>query len=62
MENDKLNNIQGDIISFVKAKEPVHIGEIFKNLKISQTKGFMYVMDLINNGQLNYVSHNQVHS
>lgn len=48
------------IIMFVSENQPVHIGEIFKTLKISQTKGLPYVISMINNGKLSYDSHNQV--
>ncbi|MCW3804398.1 hypothetical protein [Plebeiibacterium marinum] len=53
--------IEEKIISFVNDHQPVHIGEIFKDLKISQTKGMNYVISLINQGKLSYASHNQVH-
>jgi len=52
--------IEEKIISFVSANQPVHIGEIFKTLRISQTKGLPYVISMINNGKLCYNSHNQV--
>lgn len=54
-------NIEDKIISVVSEKQPVHIGEIFKTLKISQKKGMNYVIALINQGKLNYAAHNQVH-
>ncbi len=53
--------IEDKIIHFVSEKQPVHIGEILKTLRLSQTKGLNYVISLINNGKLNYASHNQVH-
>lgn len=54
-------NIEDKIISVVSEKQPVHIGEIFKTLKISQKKGMNYVIAMINQGKLNYAAHNQVH-
>lgn len=54
------NNLEDKIISFVSEQQPVHIGEIFKGLKISQTKGLNYVTTMINQGKLIYASHNQV--
>ncbi len=56
----KANNLEDKIISFVSEQQPVHIGEIFKGLKISQTKGLNYVTTMINQGKLIYASHNQV--
>ena len=53
-------NLEDQIISFVSEKQPVHIGEIFKGLRISQIKGINYVTSLINQGKLTYASHNQV--
>ena len=53
-------NMEEKIISFVSERQPVHIGEIFKDLKISQTKGMNYVISMINQGKLIYASHNQV--
>ncbi len=54
------NDLEDKIISFVSEQQPVHIGEIFKGLKISQTKGLNYVTTMINQGKLIYASHNQV--
>ncbi len=54
------NNLEDKIISFVSEQQPVHIGEIFKNLKISQTRGLNYVTTMINQGKLIYASNNQV--
>ncbi|SMO51752.1 hypothetical protein SAMN06265379_102163 [Saccharicrinis carchari] len=59
-ERKTTNNLEDKIISFVSKEQPVHIGEIFKNLKISQTKGLNYVTSMINQGKLIYASHNQV--
>ncbi len=53
-------NLEDKIISFVREKQPVHIGEIFKNLRISQVKGINHVTTMINQGKLIYASHNQV--
>ncbi|GAF04228.1 hypothetical protein [Saccharicrinis fermentans] len=53
-------NLEEKIISFVSEKQPVHIGEIFKTLRISQTKGLNYVTSMINQGKLYYASNNQV--
>ncbi|MGQ1785996.1 MULTISPECIES: hypothetical protein [unclassified Saccharicrinis] len=55
-------NLEDKIISFVSEKQPVHIGEIFKTLRISQTKGMNYVTSMINQGKLIYASHNQVNA
>ncbi len=52
--------IEEKIISFVHDEQPVYIGEIFKGLRISQTKGMNCVISLINQGKLNYGSNNQV--
>ncbi len=60
-EEKSKKGIEEKIISFVEERQPVHIGEIFKNLRISQTKGLNYVISLISRGKLNYASHNQVH-
>lgn len=60
-EDKKNKSLEDKIISVVSEKQPVHIGEIFKTLKISQTKGMNYVIALINQGKLNYAAHNQVH-
>ena len=53
-------NLEEKIISFVSEKQPVHIGEIFKTLRISHTKGLNYVTTMINQGKLYYASNNQV--
>lgn len=60
MMKDKKVNLEEKIISFVSEKQPVHIGEIFKNLRISQKKGMNYVISMINQGKLIYASNNQV--
>ena len=60
MTSKKTVSMEEKIISFVSERQPVHIGEIFKNLKISQTKGMNYVTSMINQGKLIYASHNQV--
>ncbi len=52
--------IEERIISFVNEEQPVYMGEIFKELRISQTKGLNYVISLINQGKLSYASNNQV--
>ncbi|TLX77647.1 hypothetical protein E9993_03110 [Labilibacter sediminis] len=60
--NDAKNkNLEDKILSVVNEKQPIHIGEIFKTLRISQTKGMNFVLSLINQGKLNYAAHNQVH-
>ncbi len=53
-------SIEEKIISFVSEKQPVHMGEIFKTLRISQTKGLNYIIAMINQGKLSYGSRNQV--
>ncbi len=52
--------IEEKIISFVSERQPVHMGEIFKTLRISQTKGLNYIIAMINQGKLSYGSRNQV--
>ncbi len=60
-EKDKIRiGIEEKIISFVNEEQPVYIGEIFKGLRISPTRGMNYVISLINQGKLNYGTNNQV--
>ncbi len=54
------HRIEERIITFVSEKQPVIMGEIFKNLRISHTKGLNYVIAMINQGKLSYDSRNQV--
>lgn len=63
LKKERLKNksMEDKIISVVNERQPIHIGEIFKALRISQTKGLNYVIALINQGKLNYADHNQVH-
>ncbi|WP_075590276.1 hypothetical protein [Labilibacter marinus] len=60
MMEKETSTLETEIISFVSKKQQVHIGEIFKNLKISQKKGMNYVISMINQGKLSYASNNQV--
>ncbi len=45
----------------VKENQPMHIGDIFKILRIGHSKGLNYVISMINQGKLSYASNNQVH-
>ncbi len=58
---DRSPSMEDKIITFVSEKQPVHIGEIFKSLRISHTKGMNFVISMINQGKLSYAEHNQVH-
>ncbi|WP_068474738.1 hypothetical protein [Saccharicrinis aurantiacus] len=57
----KLPELEERIFDVVSEKQPMHIGEIFKVLRISPTKGLNSVISMINQGKLSYAANNQVH-
>ncbi len=57
----KMRELEEQIIDVVKENQPMHIGDIFKILRIGHSKGLNYVISMINQGKLSYASNNQVH-
>jgi predicted HTH transcriptional regulator len=49
-----LKAVESKIVKYVKKHQPVYMGEIIKDMRMSQSEGSKRIMKLLNNDKLKY--------
>ncbi len=49
-----LRSLESKIIKYVKKHQPVYMGEIIKDMRMSQSGGRQHIMGLLSSGKLKY--------
>ncbi|MBI9060994.1 MAG: hypothetical protein JEZ14_03360 [Marinilabiliaceae bacterium] len=54
MKGKSYKSVEKSIVEYVKVNKPVYIGQILKDLKLSQIKGRRKIIGLLKDGILKY--------
>jgi len=54
MKGKSYKSVEKSIVEYVKVNKPVYIGQILKDLKLSQIKGRRKIIGLLRDGTLKY--------
>lgn len=54
MKGKSYKSVEKSIVEYVKVNKPVYIGQILKDLKLSQIKGRRKIIALLKDGTLKY--------
>jgi len=54
MKGKSYKSVEKSIVEYVKVNKPVYIGQILKDLKLSQIKGRRKIIGLLKDGTLKY--------
>ena len=54
MKGKSYKSVEKSIVEYVKINKPVYIGQILKDLKLSQIKGRRKIIGLLRDGTLKY--------
>ena len=54
MKGKSYKSVEKSIVEYVKTNKPVYIGQILKDLKLSQIKGRRKIIGLLRDGTLKY--------